>query len=377
MWRRRGVFQHAPLMFYAKKCVHIPNKKLFEKNKPINSILPLWKGTADPVPIADILKREGFEITKEDVLTTFRDNMVSNTKHWAALSHETKSSMKLPDPVISALDTSPEVQLQVQLQVLQRFSIRTVEEWHNLSDADKQDVKTAGIPQAVINDLNTNVRRGLLLPEFKFAEKAAFLSDKKYAGIRDEAKSLLQYALLIDDAWVLTRTECDALCHNYQRMVELTLKAVLQGWHNGTDIKIKHFDQGTDSEGKPCKFFYWKRYKSTHDLVHLAEEVKKHTQFRNTATPAEKNLKRITECAGDTTYGSTDESQGSGIFKRISCADFADHAEPISKYIVKIWEDMEQSVLKHSTFESKRFPVATESTETVTTNSDAPRRKKK
>ena len=360
MWRRRGVFQRAPLTLYAKMCVHLPNKApLFDVDKPIASVLPQWKTTpTKPLPIEDILKREGITITEEDAWKSdLNKNKVTNTNHWAALSEEDKKSMKLPKPVISALDASPEIQLQIQLQILQRFSITTVGQWQDLPNDRKQMLEDAGLPYPVISDLNKAVRRGLLLPEFKFAEKVAFLKDKKYDAIRDEAQSLLEFAQLIDDGWVLTRTECNALCHSYQRMVELTLKAVLQGWHNGTDTKIKHFDHGTDPEGEPCKFFYWKRYKSTHDLVHLAEEVKRHTQFGNIATPAEKNLKRITECAGDTTYGSTDESQGSGIFKRISCTDFFDHAEPISKYIVDIWEDMEQSVLKHSTFESKRFPV--------------------
>ena len=40
----------------------------------------------------------------------------------------------------------------------------------------KADIKKAGLPEAVINDLNKAVRVGLLLPAFKYAERVAFLN---------------------------------------------------------------------------------------------------------------------------------------------------------------------------------------------------------
>jgi hypothetical protein len=328
-------------------------KTPFDVDKPIISVLPLWKHTpANPVPIADILKRKGIEITKEDVWKALLDsNKVSNTEHWASLSVETKKKLNLPDPVVSALDRSPEVQLQVQqvqlqvqLQVLQRFSIKTVGEWQELSAETKKEIHDAGLPEAVINDLNKAVRVGLLLPSFKYAEQVAFLRGDKFWSI-DEAKTLVQFADNLDDSWVLTREDCDATCNTYHKVAEWSIKLLLSRWNKWDDkhfrdplhcVKIERF-----AEANKCvKHDFQVRYPQTHVLLTLVNKARAQTDFKETC--AIPSLNRITTCA-HTTYGGK-SVQGD----RIKCVEFYQHAIEVDKYLLPLYKFMQSTPMtKH------------------------------
>ena len=136
-------------------------------------------------------------------------------------------------------------------KLLHSASIKTAGDWLHLSAEDKRELHTkAELPNPVIYSLNEAVRVGLLMPAFKFEERCRFLraTDSQFfnSSILDEATTVVQLADAVDVHWVLTRVECDALCHTYQRLVELTLKAALQGWRTeptGADGKVEHYER--------------------------------------------------------------------------------------------------------------------------------------
>jgi hypothetical protein len=113
------------------------------------------------------------------------------------------------------------------LKVLDTVKVRSAVNWQRLPDADKAELKKAGLPQAVIDDLNEAVRVGLLLPAFKYADECSFLRDEPF-WTAEPAKSAVQFAEAVDANWVLTRRECDVLCNNYQKMCEWSLKLALE-----------------------------------------------------------------------------------------------------------------------------------------------------
>ena len=319
MLRRIRVFQRPSPMFHAMS-VHIPNKApSFAVDKPITSVLEHWKSTpTEPVPIVDILTRKGITSEGKDWASSFRTAEVTNTEHWAALSDDDKKNMKLPKPVISALDTSPEVHqvLQVlQVQLLQRFSITTVGQWQDLSDTDKQEIKKAGMPQAVINDLNKAVRKGLLLPAFKYADHVAFLKSDDHAGFK-ETRTIIQHGFLVDDGWVLDRPDCDALCVNMQIVTELTQKYFLRRW---TSCLLKN--------KKGEEFFYPK----THELWELHEVILKHKSDTLVIPLCTKSaLDFVTQCGENMKY--------QGVV--IPCTSFYNQMQVVDPYLLGLWDAM-------------------------------------
>ena len=177
-----------------------PNKNPpFLTSKPLIDVLrstsASWKLVqSQPVALAEVLKGK----FKSDPCSSFLEGkFIENTSHWASLFANRKKSLDLPDPVVMALNTSPEVQQQQQQLQQQRFQqlflqfvLRTAVHWQELSESGKADIKNAGLPEAVINDLNKAVRVGLLLPAFKYAEKMAFLNRNHFKFV-SEAQSVL------------------------------------------------------------------------------------------------------------------------------------------------------------------------------------------
>ena len=348
MLRRIRVFQRPLLWFDAKMCVHIPNKArgrpkapLFSVDTPITSVLALWKTTpTDPVPIKEILTREKFDISKE-CSSNLKSNQVTNTKHWAALSEATKKRLKLPDSVISALDTSPEV----HLQLLQRFGITTVGQWQELSDTGKQDIKNAGMPEAVINDLTKAVRIGLCMPKFKYCDLVKFLLESDYANVY-EARVLIQFARNVDETWVLTRKDCDVLCHNYGKLVEIAMKLALERWNNMDDATCKKWIFENQMEhlhriditqkggpGQPSlHHHFFVRYPKHHNLHALHAAVVQHTPFNFACNRT--SLNRITSCSSSAIGG--ENAQGDAI----TCSEFFQHAQVLDDFLIRLLDGM-------------------------------------
>ena len=114
-------------------------------------------------------------------------------------------------------------------KLLINAKVFTAYNWQMLSDADKADIKKAGLPAAVINDLNDAVRVGLLLPAFKYAEKVAFLeplAPHLKGKIDNEARTIAQHATQVDEGWNLMSKNCEALCFNYQIMAVPTFRSL-------------------------------------------------------------------------------------------------------------------------------------------------------
>ena len=116
---------------------------------------------------------------------------------------------------------------RIQAYVAVLDKVRTAVDWQMLSDADKTDIKKAGLHAAVINSLNDAVRVGLLLPAFKYADEVAFLRAPHF-DVVNEARSVVEFAEQVDNDWVLTRYSCNALCHSYLKMLEFSMKLAIE-----------------------------------------------------------------------------------------------------------------------------------------------------
>ena len=157
--------------------------------------------------------------------------------------------------------------------------------------------------------------------------------------------TVLQCAQVVDDAWVLTRKDCDVLCHNYQRMVEWTLKCLLQGWNNKGDSVL--FRQANAKKyhvtisvfptpgSKKQQHSFWVRYPTEHNLYTLENAVARETSFQQRADSV--SLNRITMCVSSTMGGK--ETLGD----RISCHEFFIHAQNVDPYILQAWKFMEDT----------------------------------
>ncbi len=111
----------------------------------------------------------------------------------------------------------------------------------------------------------------------------------------------------VDDNWVLKRKNCDALCVNYQIVVELTQKYYLRRW-------TRH--------GKHLK---------THKLVELAKEIERTnvSQHLIASFPAG-SLEFVTNCGENKKY--------KGI--QIICTTFFGHAQAVDPYVMSLWTVM-------------------------------------
>ena len=98
----------------------LPSKPLLDVLRSTNAAWKLVQ--SQPVALTEVLTKNDIAILDEDQwFKELAKQKVTNTKHWASLSAADKTALKLPSPVVMALDTSPEVQQQLFLQ----FELRT------------------------------------------------------------------------------------------------------------------------------------------------------------------------------------------------------------------------------------------------------------
>ena len=174
-------------------------------------------------------------------------------------------------------------------------------------DADKQAIKQAGLPQAVINDLNTAVQQGLLLPSFKYYDEVKFLENPPHAG-QAEARTVVLHARQVDDGWNLSRRDCDALCVNYQIVAELTQKYYLKRWSKYLK-KESHFPK-------------------THLLLVLKNEIVKCKYDEHVVQGCpDAALEYITQCGEGTKYKNV----------VISCSEFYEKTQLVDPYLMSLW----------------------------------------
>ena len=163
-------------------------------------------------------------------------------------------------------------------------------------------------------------------------------------AVHDEAMTVVQCAQQVDDGWVLTRKDCDVLCHNYQRMVEWTMKCMLQGWNTKDDSRIfrdaKKYQVTITSyttPGRKQQHSFWVRYPTQHNLYTLGKVVSDETSFQLVGDSIA--LNRITMCASSTMGG--EEVLGD----RISCHEFFDQAQHVDPYLLEAWKFMKNTPL--------------------------------
>ena len=236
--------------------------------------------------------------------------------------------------------------------------ISNAKDWLELPDDRKKKIEDEGLPYAVINALDYDVRQGLLLPQFKYYDEVKFMEEPPFANDEvGEAKTILQLARQVDDGWVLTRKECDVLCLLYQRMTEKILQ-----------LTVEHFNEKKDSfflnnpsawrsvhtvglDGGQPPFQFLKRYPPIHSLTERYRLVRRQTKFPADSSTdddtMQKHLFRISRCAGTrintTKKGGTISTK---VFSetRISCRDFWDSAQIVDQLVVPLlrWIDMKK-----------------------------------
>ena len=316
------------------------------------------------------------------------DAGISTAKNWLELSDEDKMEIKnagLPQAVINDLNNyvplfllkaptfkpskpigevleecRPGAEWDEKRVVWSKLifdaGISNAKGWLELPDDRKKKIEDEGLPYAVINALNNCVRQGLLLPKFKYAKEVESL--RKFttgpSAVHDEVMSLIQYAEVVDDAWVLTRKDCDVLCRNYHGMAEWTLKALLQGWNKLDDARLASEEftvyitkYSTPGDKKEHNFTV--RYPKVHWLYTLHNLVKDQTDFREHADALA--LNRITDCSHTTTGG--DNRQGD----RIDCSEFWIRAQALDPYLLKAWHFMDTTTPTFSAKPTKALPT--------------------
>jgi hypothetical protein len=157
----------------------------------------------------------------------------------------------------------------------------------------------------------------------------------------------VQFAEMVDGNWVLTRRDCDALCNNYQKMCEWSLKLALERWNVLDDshfvskpseytVKIESFDE----RGCPFSHTFMVRYPVTHSLFSLTKLVEVQVPaFRPRHVPDKYDVNRINDCAVRTVGGV--QMQGD----RIDCTEFFAHTKTIDPYILELWKFMKTTTM--------------------------------
>jgi len=198
-----------------------------------------------------------------------------------------------------------------------KYAILTAEDWLALPQRIKDDLESSGLPFSVINSINRTVHVGLLLPEFKYADKVSFMEASEHKDTHQEALTIWDHASIVDASWILSRTSCQTLCENYQEMVELSQKYFLKRFSTQL-YKGKGLYKGMNAP-----------YPMTHDLLKLHDVIRK--DCPSDIVPPTCNtraLNDITLCG--------EESKYSGA--RITCENFYDitsrHGDP---YLLELW----------------------------------------
>ena len=200
---------------------------------------------------------------------------------------------------------------------LKKYLIATAANWQMLSDADNADIKKAGLPAAVINDLNDAVRVDLLLPAFKYADKVEFLKEGDHMT-HPEVKSIIEYAFGVDAKWILDRTECQSLCEEIRAMVELTQKYRLKRWSRF---------ESTNRNGVTTFFPH------SHYLVTLHNALRSNipTGMSLAGCPPSA-LVYISQCGEFTRF------EGAII----TCSELFEHMRVVDPYLFDLWNGMQR-----------------------------------
>eukprot|EP00759_Apiculatamorpha_spiralis_P047929 PhF_6_TR43376/c1_g4_i5/m.66536 len=279
-----------------------PLKPIFNENKTARTrknVKPMRKSEVDvlnlppnspdlnpiALPVSEVLKRNDITTSGQPWIKKLEDKAVTNTKHWVALTPEDKKELDLPKPVVMAMDAAPEVQVQRTILILKLNDLHTMEQWQRFSNDDnKKQLQNAGIPKAVFDALNESMCAELMLPVFKYTDLVAFLRNEPYWSI-DEAKNVCGRAAMVDSGCILTPQECNAICSNYQKLVEWSIKLLLSRWNNVKDehfynsnhlVKIEKYDDANQRQGHQ----FYVRYPITQDLVKLVKTAQAQTEFR-------------------------------------------------------------------------------------------------
>lgn len=208
---------------------------------------------------------------------------------------------------------------------LKQLDIFSADGW---SRTPVSQLEQNGIPFALISYINET----LLLPNFKYSEKVRFL--EKYAPAYSLARSIIQLAETVDSDWRLDRKDCDSICHNYQRMAELSMKFMLHHW--GQDFVYS----------KKVKVTYPTKKNDKIWLTHKLDDLAKMVQLSQICVELydEPAFKRINECAADTLY---DSNEG----KLISCTEFYELAtNKVDPYLLTLWSIAEKEPMRWPSF---------------------------
>jgi hypothetical protein len=250
---------------------------------------------------------------------------------------------------------------EANLAHLSQQQISTAADWLNTSKKVKAGLEKAGLPESVINSLDDAVRTGLLMPAFKYVERVQFLREKPYVSC-GESLSIIQLAQTVDDSWVLTRKDCDALCLNYARMMELLLKLVIEKHNTLPDTHFQGLMQSKKTrykvvhtikpQGEEPRHFL-KRFPPTHNLFELVVLVEEVTSFVPATETRQAALDAVTNCAGgvviyDGEEGDSVEEVHMGM-SRIACGDFYEATQSIDILfldLLKFLQDNTSSVTR-------------------------------
>jgi len=216
---------------------------------------------------------------------------------------------------------------ETNLKVLDKYEIRTAENWLELEKTDKEQLKVDGLPTSVINSINRTVHVGLLLPEFKYADKASFLKTNGHTDKHQEAHTIYEHAVGVDNLWVLNKTDCNFLCESYQEMVELTQKYLLKCFSD---------------EAYGGKKGIINPYPRTHELLALHDIIRDDCPDVTPPVCSESSLKRITECGEESKYTKA----------RISCSAFYEYANHhVDPYLFHMWNTIEHNAPTRQNFD--------------------------
>ena len=226
----------------------------------------------------------------------------------------------------------------VFMNVLNKSFVKSAKNWLELSKASKIKLESNGLPENVINDLNSAVHSGLLLPEFKYADKVNFLETENHLDHK-EAHTVWGHAAAVDSIWSmwnLNRTDCNALCENYQEMVELTQKYFLKRYSNVFHKGKKAHNVDMDMSPNAGSL-----YPATHHLDKLQYIIR--IECPSLAPPLcnSVSLKTITKCGEESKY----------MGEYITCnAFYSIVTNDVDPYLFHLWNTIQTVQLTRKNF---------------------------
>jgi hypothetical protein len=151
-------------------------------------------------------------------------------RDWMTLSPQVKGSLIAAEPVVAALNE----EFCTPLAILHQHGITTSCNMYNANADLKQRRCDAGLPQPMLEDLIEGVRKGMMLPTFKYAYVARFLKETRETGRHGEAATIYDKAVDLGRAWYLDERGRQTLCELYQVLLDLTQKYFLLRYSTAT-----------------------------------------------------------------------------------------------------------------------------------------------